>query len=208
MEVTPYQVDVLKELINIGVGRAAGILNRMLRYHIVLQVPDVKILTQNELNVQTANLDDDQLAAVEMAFSGPFSGTAALMFSSRSAAKLVSVLVDEQSVSGGDFDLLRVGTLQEIGNIVLNGVMGSIANTLAQPIDYAPPTFEEGRFESLVLSQGADPQATVLLAQTHFSIQQVLIEGDIVIVFEVGSFDALLAHIHGMITEEAGPSEQ
>jgi chemotaxis protein CheC len=202
MEVTPYQVDALKELINIGVGRAAGILNRMLRYHIILQVPDIKILTPLELNVQTANLEDDQLAAVEMAFSGPFSGTAALMFSSHSAAKLVSILVDEHSASSRDFDLLRIGTLQEVGNIVLNGVMGSIANILNQPIDYAPPTFEEGRFESLILAQAADPKATVLLAQTHFSIQQVLIEGDVVIIFEVGAFDALLSHIHGMIADQ------
>jgi len=203
MEVTPYQIDVLKELINIGVGRAAGILNRMLRYHIVLQVPDVRILTQKELDVQTANLDEDHLAAVEMAFCGPFSGTAALIFSSRSASKLVSILVDEHHTSTADFDLLRIGTLQEVGNIVLNGVMGSIANILNQPIDYAPPSFEEGRFENMGLSQAAEPDATVLLAQTHFSIQQVLIEGDIIIIFEVGAFDVLLSHIHGMIADHA-----
>ncbi|RPI20263.1 MAG: chemotaxis protein CheC [Acidobacteria bacterium] len=202
MEVTPYQIDVLKELINIGVGRAAGILNRMLRYHIVLQVPDVKIVTHKELTVETANLNDDHLAAVEMSFTGPFSGTAALVFSSHSASKLVSILVDEQHTSTVDFDLLRIGTLQEVGNIVLNGVMGSIANILNQPIDYAPPTFEEGQFESMVLSQASEPDATVLLAQTHFSIQQVLIEGDIIIIFEVGAFDVLLSHILGMIADQ------
>jgi chemotaxis protein CheC len=201
VEVTPYQADVLKELINIGVGRAAGILNRMLRYHILLQVPDIKILMHKDLNVETANLDDDHLAAVEMAFSGPFSGTAALIFSSHSAAQLVSILVDDHQISGFDLDLLRIGTLQEVGNIVLNGVMGSIANILSQPIDYAPPTFEEGRFESMVLAQATDPDATVLIAQTHFSIQQVLIEGDVVLIFEVGAFDVLLSYIHGMIAE-------
>ncbi len=203
MEISPYQVDILKELINIGVGRSAGMLNRMLRYHIDLQVPEVRIMSHIELTLETRNLGTEDLAAVEMGFSGPFRGTSALVFTSKSASKLVSVLLDGDPVHKLDLDMLRMGTLQEVGNIVLNGVMGSIGNILQETIDYSPPTFEEGKFENLVLSKAASPDATVLLAQTHFSIQQVLIEGDIVIVFEVGAFDALLSLISKMVPDEA-----
>jgi chemotaxis protein CheC len=198
MQISPYQVDILKEVINIGVGRAAGILNQMLRYHIELQVPEVKILAHRELAGETGHMGRDALAAVEMGFSGPFTGASALVFSSESASRLVSILVDDPTTLD-DLDLLRIGTLQEVGNIVLNGVMGSIANILSQPLDYSPPTFEEGRFDSLVLSRSSNPAATVLLAQTHFSIRQVLIEGDIVIIFDVGAFDVMLSYIDRMI---------
>jgi chemotaxis protein CheC len=203
MEISLYQIDILKELINIGVGRSVGMLNRMLRYHIDLQVPDVRILSPNELAVETQKLASEEMAAVEMGFSGRFRGTSALLFTSRSASTLVSVLLDGDPVHSTDLDMLRIGTLQEVGNIVLNGVMGSIGNILEETIDYSPPTFEEGKFENLVLSKATSPKATVLLAQTHFTIRQVLIEGDIVIVFEVGAFDALLSLISKMVPDEA-----
>lgn len=202
MEISAYQIDVLKELINIGVGRSAGMLNRMLRYHIDLQVPDVRIMSAGELVIETQKLACEEMAAVEMGFSGRFRGTSALVFTSRSASRLVSVLLDGDPVPQIDLDLLRMGTLQEVGNIVLNGVMGSIANLLEEPIDYSPPTFEEGKFENLVLSKATSPDATVLIAQTHFTIRQVLVEGDVVIVFEVGAFDTLLSLINKLVPDE------
>jgi len=35
----------------------------------------------------------------------------------------------------------------------------------------------------------------VLLVRTRFTIQQLQIEGDIILLFEVGSFDSLIANI-------------
>ena len=49
MKVTSYQVDALTELINIGVGRAAGMLNQILEAHIQLQVPSVKIFPHSQI---------------------------------------------------------------------------------------------------------------------------------------------------------------
>ncbi len=45
MELTAAQLDALKELINIGIGRAAGMLNDMVNSHVSLQVPQVRILS-------------------------------------------------------------------------------------------------------------------------------------------------------------------
>jgi chemotaxis protein CheY-P-specific phosphatase CheC len=48
MKTSPEQLDALRELINIGIGRAAGVLNEMLSAHIQLYVPDVEILSAEE----------------------------------------------------------------------------------------------------------------------------------------------------------------
>ena len=49
MRLTPEQEDALKELLNIGVGRAAGSLNQILDKPITLQVPSIMIAEVSDL---------------------------------------------------------------------------------------------------------------------------------------------------------------
>ncbi len=43
MNITPEQIDTLKELVNIGVGRAANMLNQLVQSRIYLQVPSINV---------------------------------------------------------------------------------------------------------------------------------------------------------------------
>lgn len=194
MNPTPDQIDVLKELINIGVGRAAGMLDDMLQSRVQLQVPYVKIFSPLTLQEEIGKLGSDKLSTVRLTFKGPFSGIASLVFPPDSAAKLVDILTGEEP---GDTDLnsIKIGTLTEVGNIILNGVMGSIGNVLEQHINYSVPAYIEDNVEHLLLSDDLDSNTTILLAHTRFTIEQLQIEGDIILLFEVGSFDALLVAI-------------
>lgn len=196
-QLTEHNLDALKELINIGVGRAAGALNAMVSFRIGLQVPFVKVLSPKELSGEMAALGRSRLAAVRLGFDGPFSGTAALVFPTESASKLVAVLTGEEPGTP-EIDSVRAGTLSEVGNIVINGVMGSMGNMLKQRITYTLPNYTEDSVQGLLRPDAMDEDATVLLVRTHFSIQELEIEGDIILLFTVGSFDALLSAIDGM----------
>jgi chemotaxis protein CheC len=194
--IEPFQMDILKEMINIGVGRAAGILNEMTKFRVILQVPFIKVLSPSLLKKEIEEFDRNMIAAVRLGFKGPFSGCAALVFPPDSASKLVSVLTGEEPGTP-DLDSVRVGTLSEVGNIVLNGVMGSIGNILKQHISYSLPTYIEDTIENLLTvdSNINPPSNTILLVRIRFTIQQLEIEGDIILFFEVGSFTALLSAI-------------
>lgn len=194
MKPTLEQIDVLKELINIGVGRAAGMLNDMLQSRVYLQVPYVKIFSPTTLQAEIEELGNEKLSTVRLTFRGPFSGIASLVFPPDSAGKLVDILTGEEP-GQTDLDSIRIGTLTEVGNIILNGVMGSIGNVLEKHINYSVPTYLENNIEQLLLAENVDMDTTILLAHTRFSIEQLQIEGDIILLFEVGSFDALLEAI-------------
>ncbi|MBN1219352.1 MAG: chemotaxis protein CheC [Anaerolineae bacterium] len=194
MKPTPDQIDTLKELINIGVGRAAGMLNSMLQSQVLLEVPYVKIFSLLTLKEEMGKLGSQKLSTVRLSFKGPFSGVASLVFPPDSAGKFVDVLTGEEPATP-DLDSIRIGTLTEVGNIILNGVMGSIGNVLDRRINYSVPTYIEDNIERLLLADGLDADTTILLAHTHFTIEQLCIEGDIILLFEVGSFDALLSAI-------------
>ncbi len=194
MDLTPEQTDILKELINIGVGRAAGVLNEMVHFRVLLQVPFVKILSLSDLRKEMESMGRYRVAAVRLAFKGPFFGTAALVFPPDSASKLVSVLTGEEPGTP-DMDSVRAGTLTEVGNIVINGVMGSIGNLLKKRISYSLPDYMEDTIDKMLAGNEAGQDPTVLLVRTRFTVHQLHIEGDVLLLFEVGSFDALISAI-------------
>lgn len=195
MQLTTDQLDALKELVNVGVGKSAGMLNEMIEFRIQLQVPIIKLVTLSELQAElNTRLGEEQLASVQLDFSGSFAGTAQLVFPTESAATLVAVLTGEEPGSP-DLDALKIGTLTEVGNIVINGVMGSISNMLTQPLHYEVPAYIEEDINHLVSNKKPQRNMDILLAQARFNVEELQVQGDIILFFGVGSFETLLAAI-------------
>ncbi|KHK01864.1 chemotaxis protein CheC [Desulfovibrio sp. TomC] len=190
MPLSSLQLDIMQELINIGVGRAAGMLNQMVNTHIQLQVPVLRVLTPNQLAALYATRPNSVFSAVQLSFTGQFAGISALIFPPKSADKLINVVLGNGAMPGAD-DSMRTATLQEVGNIVLNGVMGSIANILGEPLRYSPPDYIEADISSII-GQG---NGMILVASTQFSMKDHLIDGEVLIIFSLSSFDSLLSAI-------------
>jgi chemotaxis protein CheC len=153
------------------------------------------------------------VATVQMGFGGSLVGNACLAFPKRSASKLVASLAGE-SMEDSDSDSIQTGTLNEIGNIVLNGVIGSISNMLKLSLKYKIPIYMEGNIENIIDSiegnvdnttdSGKDrSDLAILLARTRFTIEALATEGDIILFFEMGSFEALISAIDGIGTDGA-----
>jgi chemotaxis protein CheC len=191
-QLTEERLDALQELINIGVGRAASILNEMVDSRIILQVPFVKVLSLAQLQQELAKLfNHGQFSSVRLSFTGFFSGTAELIFPTESASTLVSVLTGEE-LDSPDLDAVKIGTLSEIGNIVINGVMGSISNVLKRHMNYGLPMYVEDSIDKLLLLNDYSDRTVFLVAQARFEIEQLELIGDIVLIFETSSFGVLL----------------
>ena len=207
INISAEDTDALRELINIGVGRAAGALNDMVGAHVELRVPSIRLVTPADIRETVSATDEQKLAAVRLEFGGEIQGTATLVFPADSASKLVAMLTGEE-IGAPDLDSLRAEALTEVGNILLNGVMGSITNVLEQHISYQVPAYSEETPEVLAETVLAQTDAAVLLAethflvgQTHFSLEQETIEGDVTLLFGTGSLEFLIKRIHQMRQE-------
>jgi chemotaxis protein CheC len=200
---TAYQLDGLQELVNIGVGRAASILHEMVGSHIHLQVPYIKLLSSSEVQQELQqHLGIAPVSAVRLGFNGSFAGVAQLVFPTDSASKLVAVLTREE-FDLCDLDAVKVGTLSEVGNIVINGVMGSISNVLQQHLNYSLPLYIEDTVANLLTSHDFEiASATVLIAKARFRMEQLLISGDIILIFKLGALDTLMTALQ-LYSEEA-----
>lgn len=195
IKLTDEQIDALREMINIGIGRAANLLNIMLQSHVQLHVPILEVLSAADISKKQEILERRVLSAVRIGFSGPFAGNASLIFPEPSAVRLVALLTEDE-FSSEDFDEIRKGAITEVGNIVLNSVLGAVSNELKMRIQYTVPVYIQDSVEELVSKSIPNSTLTVIWVQAMFSVEKHDIVGDIILIFDVGSLEQLLDAIN------------
>jgi chemotaxis protein CheC len=187
MYLTDIQLDYLKEIINIGVGRSASVLNKVVKNRVTLQVPIVEMIKVNEINNRLNYPSDDSLSIVSMNFVGELKGKAELIFPSSSAVKIVDLLTDKV-YPNLEMDDLRSSSLNEVGNIVLSALIGSIGNILKIRFKYSIPKFREV-FNTEIINSYDNESDKVIFAETHFFIKDNNIDGTFILFFVVKSFE-------------------
>jgi len=193
MYLTELQLDTLREIINVGVGYAAASLSELVETPISLRVPEVEVLSLDSARVRVSAFGWERVASVQLAFSGALHGNVALVLPYENAVKLVSLLTGDEG-SNPDVDGIRAATLEETGNIILSGVVGSISNMLQGQISFSIPYYSEqgglpARFTNLQVSSAIQ----VVLARARFAVAQHEIEGEIFLFFEMGAIQSLVA---------------
>lgn len=202
MSPSAMQLDALRELINIGIGRAASILSTMTSEPLQLTVPEVFIVPSNEISSRLGDMGEQPVADVRQTFRGALSGSADLLFPSESAAALANAVAGDL---GGDLDLdeLRVEILSEVGNVVINGVMGSLTNILDSPVDFDIPSYREESPKSMFQHASQTEGHSCVLMNARFSIQGIEISGDILLIFDVESQSNLWLGIDHLLSNVA-----
>lgn len=191
---TNEQLDVLTELINIGVGKSSSSLNTLIDQHISLNVPSVELMHYRDFLKYLDNFKNENYASVTLPFKGDLIGNIKFLLSSSSAANLANSFMGED-FDDEDLDSIRSGVLNEVGNIVTNAVMGSVSNMLGVEISYIVPYFEEGTM-SRVIQKGLDKEdGVILFAQADFTIDKLEVHGSFAIFFEMNTFRSLIEKI-------------
>ncbi|MCP4546010.1 MAG: chemotaxis protein CheC [bacterium] len=184
------QIEALKELINIGMGQAAKSLNDMLDMHISLHVPDLMFGTFDELQDSLKRSYAIDYSSISLDFHGEMSGRASLVIPRTNASRLISAVLDGEYAEE-DLDVVRAGTLTEIGNIMINSVMGTFSNQLNSPIRYNPPEYNENRAGSAEFIQQSNGEVAVVILQTRFEISSFETRGEIILVFRLPAIESL-----------------
>jgi len=194
MSYTSEETDVLTEVVNIGVGRAAASLNELIGERIELSVPQVTLCTLSEIQGNVREDRGELDTSIIQDFDGPTSGRAVLAFPGSSALKLGQILADlDEEPTELDFDLRDV--LNEVGNIVLNGVLGSLSNLLQGNLRYTVPKLStETSFWELVqrhLARDENGETPVLIADARFQVAARNIGGSLILLFDCGGIQAI-----------------
>jgi chemotaxis protein CheC len=123
-----FQLDVLKEVGNIGAGHAATALSTLLNKPVDMQVPNVKLLPFEEISASIGGAEQIVLA-VFLRVDGEAPGNMFFILTLDSAKKLLKNLVGLETVSeDGEFTELELSALNEIGNILAGSYLTSLAD--------------------------------------------------------------------------------
>ena len=188
--------DALTELSNIAMARAAGSLRQMVDSEVVLAVPAVDILTNQEATKLVSKPDNPPLVAVRQDFAGAFSGRALLIFPETNSLELVRAVVGRQ-LALEDVADLEDEALAEIGNIILNCWVATIANLLKSALKMSLPVVI--RSESSRMFESA-PSNLVLFLHIKFEIRQEEIRGYVALLMDIPSFAELRSLVAAFVS--------
>ncbi len=180
--------DALTEIINIGVGYSAGILQSMLDCHIELHIPRVELLRAEDLPKHIGL----PVASVHLGFTGYLMGDAVMLFP-REAARNLAALLNQESPDSPHLDFLCGSTLTEVGNILLNGIVGTISNLLDLHLDYQVPEYSELPLQEWLNRR--DGMSSVLLVRSTISVENHPIEGELMLCLNSGSAEEFIRRL-------------
>jgi len=185
------EIDALTEMVNIGVNRSAASLREMVGEQVHLSVPRVSLVSREKAIATLGEGNPDTLVGVHQVFEGDIVGRALLIFPDTKSLELV------RAVAGSELSLeeiieLEHEALAEIGNVILNGCLATMANMLQRSLKMSLPEILRGE-ASRFFNLAPPPEAgeVVMLLYIDFALRSRDIRGYIAMLMDMPSLAAM-----------------
>lgn len=197
MKLSELAHDALVEIFNHGVGQAARAFSEIAGEAVTLRVPSIDFMLRGELLGSVGAHAPGGVCGVHQVFRGAVTTQAALMFPVEQSLELVRMMV------GGEVPLDELAAMEgealaEIGNIILNSVVASLADLLQIEFEGSLPTVELGTSASQVIID-ADPHQRLLVLQIDFELARRELHGFVAFLLDLDSSEVLSQKLDGFL---------
>lgn len=181
---TSGMLDVLRELMNIGIGRAARAIAELSGREVVPQVLEIEALDLASPR-QFADLQGQVSLHVSQRFNGGIEGCGLFAINGSGAVRLAQ-LVLRKADDDVALDELDQGALLELGNIVVSSVVSMLASELAVEVRYELPQLQlHGLKEvaDLFADVAQADNSAALVMRASLSLRNDIVDGYLVLFF-------------------------
>ncbi|MFT2011435.1 chemotaxis protein CheC [Pontibacter sp. 13R65] len=188
-QVTDLERDIIKEILNIGLARAADSFAAIARDKVLLKVPDIQIIEVKELISLVAKYETSHVI-IQSDIKGDFNGSTLLLFSDDHIARLSEICLSMLEVQKGELSLMQESLLLEISNIITGALVTQLANILKSSIYGSPPKAPKSHIaDSLkdILVQHPLFQPLVFTVITQFSHNLKSVELPLMLFFDTNT---------------------
>ena len=207
MHLPPAQHDALWEIANIGASRSAKQLSLLLDDEIHLSVPEVAIVSVQELPGAIGVAVTDDVACVYQDMSGCLTGKGRLIFHTHESRILVQMLVGSVSVlSGISMQIYEHEAMKELGNIIISVCISAMTDMLGKTTRLSIPMYREGVFEEIMEEDSGN--AGVLVMKTALTAGKRGISGALIITLSLPDIIDLLKSLDNFLAGYAGQQEK
>ncbi|ETT37119.1 CheY-P-specific phosphatase CheC [Paenibacillus amylolyticus] len=185
-----FQMDVLKEVGNIGAGNAATALSQLLNRPIDMGVPTVQMLPFEEVAEKVGG-DERIVVTVFLRVEGEAPGNLFFMMTPEAAKMLLNRLAGFDLKEGLDFTDMEQSALSEIGNILAGSYLSSLADFTKLSMYPTVPGLAidmAGAILSYGLLQFGEMGDAALLIDTSFFEGEDQVEGQFFLIPDPPSF--------------------
>ncbi len=192
-ELNNLQMDVLREIGNIGAGNAVTSLAKMIDKKVDMAVPKVKIMGFDKVS-QMLGGEEIIVVGILLSVTGDLTGNMMFILDNQAARKLVNILIGNDSTSM-DFDEMELSALKEIGNILTGSYLNALAGLTNLKILPSIPQLAidmAGAILSVPAIEFGKVGDSVLYIETEFSEGTTRVLGDFLLVPDIESYEVLL----------------
>ncbi len=193
-ELNHLQLDVLKEIGNIGAGNAVTSLAKMLDKRVDMAVPKANILGFDKVT-QILGGEEMLVVGILLNVAGDIKGSMMFTMDIHAARQLVNILFGNKVSSSLEFDELELSALKEIGNILTASYLSALAGLTNLKILPSVPELAidmAGAILSVPAIEFGKVGDSVLYIETEFSEGITKVFGDFLLIPDVDSYEVLL----------------
>ena len=182
-----FFVDAVAEVLNVGMGSAAASLSEMINEEVRLSVPSVEFVSRLEATQIIGKKTKTDVSGVHQAFSGAFSGDALLLFPEEQSLELVRAVLQED-LALDELSEMEQEAMTEIGNVILNACLCSMADMFNKEMQGEIPEFVQGTLHQVFSCDKLEhTEAIVLLLNMEFAVDKKNIQGYVTFLMDVNS---------------------
>jgi chemotaxis protein CheC len=192
------EMDALTEAFNLSLGEAAATFSAIVREEIELSVPTIEILSRDGLiqrleSSQPAGASE-RLCRINQHFNAAsgFQTDALLLFPEHGSLEIVRrMLGDDTPIQ--HITELEQDALAEIGNIIINSCMSSLANLFKTEMTGSLPRVQSRTVASLL--DDKDASDVILVARIGMSMAAHNLSGFVLFIMDVPSIENFMAQV-------------
>jgi chemotaxis protein CheC len=193
LSMTDLERDIIREILNIGLARAADSFAVIAQERVLLEVPNIDLLMSDDIMRKVREYQSKHVA-IQSDIRGDFNGTTLMFFSGQHIQRLSRVCLRMQISDTLDVNELQESLLLEISNIITGALVTQLANILKANIYGAPPTAPRGDIASAMQALMPQQQLQPLIFSviTQFSDKDNMVELPLMLFFDRVTFAKIL----------------
>lgn len=191
-DLNEFQLDILREIGNIGAGHAATALSALLQQEIRMNVPRVRVAAFDEI-VEIVGGAEQLIVGVFLRTTGDVQGNIFFLLPLECAQRLLSTVIREKERKDS-FSEMELSALAEIGNILASSYLSSMSDFIGKEIHVTVPAVAvdmAGAILTVGLIQMGEVGDLALLVETELLQGDREIEGYLFLLPDPDSLDTI-----------------
>lgn len=197
LNLTPVQVDALREISSIGAGNAATALSQMLNRKIMMNVPNIQVLPIKEVP-NVIGGPDTLVAGIYTRLLGDVFGSVLLTFPRESSFALADILMGRPVGSTKILTRMTRSLLKETGMIVTGAFLTALSSVIKATIIPRVPSLTldmVGAIIDFILIDLSQEVEYAILIEVQFEEKEANVHGHFFILPNPGSLKLILKAI-------------